>query len=160
MTVLKKDLNRFEMPNHRVGVDPHFNRLSQQIDAETGRYLSTGNAVDGLYNRSYLRSETMQKVFADYEKLPNGNYRDLDGNIIKAPIDIGHAYGWEHRRLSLAAKELNLTQKQFNDYVNARPERFRLENMSENRSHKNEMPGKGNIEDIRMDMQNYFKLNK
>ncbi|WP_272947909.1 GH-E family nuclease [Rodentibacter pneumotropicus] len=103
----------------------------------------------------------MQKVFADYEKLPNGDYRNkLSRQVVKSPIDIGHAYGWEHRRLSLAAKELNLTQKQFNDYVNARPERFRLENMSENRSHKNEMPGKGNIEDIRMDMQNYFKLNK
>ncbi|MBF0786255.1 hypothetical protein E4T80_12350 [Muribacter muris] len=34
---------------------------------------------------------------------------------MKSPIDIGHAYGWEHRRLSLAANELNLTQKQFND---------------------------------------------
>nr|WP_259370450.1 HINT domain-containing protein [Rodentibacter pneumotropicus] len=29
VTVLKKDLNRFETPNHRVGVDPHFNRLSE-----------------------------------------------------------------------------------------------------------------------------------
>ncbi|MDC2824429.1 hypothetical protein PHA51_11670 [Rodentibacter pneumotropicus] len=96
MTVLKKDLNRFETPNHRVGVEPHFNRLSQQIDAETGRYLSTGNAVDGLYNRSYLRSETMQKVFADYEKLPNGDYRNkLSRRVVKSPIDIGHAYVWE-----------------------------------------------------------------
>ncbi|WP_077464644.1 polymorphic toxin-type HINT domain-containing protein [Rodentibacter caecimuris] len=159
VTVLKKDLNRFETPNHRVGVDPHFNRLSQQIDAETGRYLSTGNAVDGLYNRSYLRSETMQKVFADYEKLPNGDYRNkLSRQVVKSPIDIGHAYGWEHRRLSLAAKELNLTQKQFNDYVNARPEKFRLENMSENRSHKNEMPGKDNIDTIRNDMKKFFNI--
>ncbi|MCQ9124649.1 polymorphic toxin-type HINT domain-containing protein [Rodentibacter caecimuris] len=89
VTVLKKDLNRFETPNHRVGVDPHFNRLSQQIDAETGRYLSTGNAVDGLYNRSYLRSETMQKVFANYEKLPNGDYRNkVSRQVVKSPIDI------------------------------------------------------------------------
>lgn len=34
--------------------------------------------------------------------------------------------GLEHRRLSLAAKELNWSQKQFNDYVNARPNKFRL----------------------------------
>lgn len=139
VTVVQKDLNCFETPSHQNGVDPHFNLLSQQIDAETGRYLSTDNPVDGLYNRAYLRSETLQKIYANYEKLPNGN-------IIKGPIDIGHMYGWEHRRLSLAAKELNWSQKQFNDYVNARAERFRLENMSENRSHKNEMPGWDNIE--------------
>ncbi|QTM00730.1 hypothetical protein GM698_03465 [Mannheimia sp. ZY171111] len=155
LTVVQKDLNRFETPNHQAGVDPHFNRLSQQIDAETGRYLSTDNPVDGLYNRAYLRSETLQKIYANYEKLPNGNYRDLDGNIIKGPIDIGHAYGWEHRRLSLAAKELNWSQKQFNDYVNARPEMFRLENMSENRSHKNEMPGKHDIKLIIDDMKKF-----
>ncbi|MDO9767600.1 polymorphic toxin-type HINT domain-containing protein [Glaesserella parasuis] len=160
VTVVQKDLNRFETPSHQNGVDPHFNRLSQQIDAETGRYLSTSNPVDGLYNRSYLRSETLQKIYANYEKLPNGNYRDLDGNIIKGPIDIGHMYGWEHRRLSLAAKELNWSQKQFNDYVNARPERFMLENMSENRSHKNEMPGWDNIEPIIRDMEKFEKGNK
>ncbi|HDL3935186.1 TPA: hypothetical protein PXF30_002604, partial [Mannheimia haemolytica] len=51
-------------------------------------------------------------------------------------------------------------QKQFNDYVNARPERFRLENMSENRSHKNEMPGKDNIEPIIRDMKKFEKGNK
>ncbi len=53
VTVVQKDLNRFETPNHQAGVDPHFNRLSQQIDAETGRYLSTDNPVDGLYKRFF-----------------------------------------------------------------------------------------------------------
>ncbi|WP_406812298.1 polymorphic toxin-type HINT domain-containing protein [Histophilus somni] len=161
VTVVQKDLNRFETPNHQNGVDPHFNRLSQQIDAETGRYLSTDNPVDGLYNRSYLRSETLQKIYSNYEKLPNGYYRNkLTRQEIKGPIDIGHIYGWEHRRLSLAAKELNWSQKQFNDYVNARPERFRLENMSENRSHKNEMPGRDNIEPIISDMKKFEKTRK
>ncbi len=84
----------------------------------------------------------------------------MDGNIIKGPIDIGHMYGWEHRRLSLAAKELNWSQKQFNNYVNARPGRFMLENMSENRSHKNEMPGRDNIEPIIRDMKKFEKGNK
>ncbi|MEN2880424.1 hypothetical protein POEJIIAE_01864 [Mannheimia haemolytica] len=161
VTVVQKDLNRFETPNHQAGVDPHFNRLSQQIDAETGRYLSTDNPVDGLYNRAYLRSETLQKIYANYEKLPNGNYRNkLTRQEIEQPIDIGHMYGWEHRRLSLAAKELNWSQKQFNDYVNARPENFRLENMSENRSHKNEMPGKHDIQRIKSDMEKFLKEGK
>ena len=63
--------------------------------------------------------------------------------------------GQEHRRLSLAAKELNWSQKQFNDYINARPNKFRLENMSENRSHRNEMPGRDDIERIVRDMKNF-----
>ncbi|NEN76624.1 hypothetical protein F9B74_09935 [Pelistega sp. NLN82] len=156
VTVVKRDINRFETLNHQVGKDPHFNSLSQRIDESTGRYLSTDNPVDQLYNRAYLRSDTMKKIFEQYDILPNGNYRDkVTREVIKGPIDIGHAYGWEHRRLSLAAKELNWSQKQFNDYVNARPEKFRLENMSVNRSHKNEMPGKGDILEIKKDMQ-YF----
>lgn len=68
--------------------------------------------------------------------------------------------GQEHRRLSLAAKELNWSQKQFNDYINARPNKFRLENMSENRSHRNEMPGKGDILDIKQDMRNFMNGGK
>ncbi|MFA9624267.1 GH-E family nuclease, partial [Moraxella sp. E6BC] len=40
--------------------------------------------------------------------------------MIKAPIDIGHAYGREHRRLVLAAQQTGLTQAQFNDFVNSR----------------------------------------
>ncbi|WP_237027481.1 GH-E family nuclease [Mannheimia haemolytica] len=93
--------------------------------------------------------------------MPNGNYRNkLTRQEIEQPIDIGHMYGWEHRRLSLAAKELNWSQKQFNDYVNARPENFRLENMSENRSHKNEMPGKHDIQRIKSDMEKFLKEGK
>ena len=161
ITVIKKDLNRFETVNHNAGTDPHFNRLSQRIDEQTGRYLSTDKPVDQFYNRSYLRSDTMKKIFEQYEALPNGNYRDkIARTIIKGPIDIGHAYGWEHRRLSLAAKELNWSQKQFNNYVNARPNKFRLENMSENRSHRNEMPGKGDILDIKQDMRNFMNGGK
>ena len=161
ITVIKKDLNRFETVNHNAGTDPHFNRLSQRIDEQTGRYLSTDKPVDQFYNRSYLRSDTMKKIFEQYEALPNGNYRDkITRAIVKGPIDIGHAYGWEHRRLSLAAKELNWSQKQFNDYVNARPNKFRLENMSENRSHRNEMPGKDDILDIKQDMRNFMNGGK
>ncbi|HDX1179208.1 TPA: hypothetical protein RNY19_001442 [Pasteurella multocida] len=61
----------------------------------------------------------------------------------------------EHRHLSLAAKELNWSQKQLNDYVNARPENFKLENMSENSSHTNEMPGKDKIKPIVDDMKKF-----
>ncbi|PRJ67577.1 GH-E family nuclease [Haemophilus influenzae] len=63
--------------------------------------------------------------------------------------------GWEHRRLEEAAKQLGLTRQEFNDYVNSRPNIFRLENRSENRSHRNEMPGKDDIERIVRDMKNF-----
>ena len=79
----------------------------------------------------------------------------VDDNHLKTKYS-----GQEHRRLSLAAKELNWSQKQFNDYVNARPNKFRLENMSENRSHRNEMPGKGDILDIKQDMRNFMNGGK
>lgn len=79
----------------------------------------------------------------------------VDDNYLKTKYS-----GQEHRRLSLAAKELNWSQKQFNDYVNARPNKFRLENMSENRSHRNEMPGKGDILDIKQDMRNFMNGGK
>ncbi|MGR3806839.1 two-partner secretion domain-containing protein [Pasteurella testudinis] len=156
VTVIQKGQNRFETLNHKAS-EPHFNRVFQQIEASTGRYLSTGNTVDHLYSRSYLRSETMKKIFANYEALPNGDYFDIvKQKTIKGPIDIGHAYGWEHRRLSLAAKELKWSQQQFNDYVNARPEKFRLENMSRNRSHVDEMPGNGDIQTIKIDMEKFL----
>ncbi|KAE9526390.1 hypothetical protein A1D24_12560 [Testudinibacter aquarius] len=117
---------------------------------------TVSDAIDGLYDRSYLRSETMKNILSHYEALPNGDYRNIATEaVIKGPIDIGHAYGWEHRRLSLAAHELNFSRQEFNDYVNARPENFRLENMSINRSHVDEMPGNGNLNDIIDDMKKF-----
>lgn len=92
----------------------------------------------------------------DYTKLENGDYRHVIGSVIKGPIDIGHTYGWEHRRLSLAAKELKMTQKEFNDYINAKADKFRLENRFDNRSHKNEMPGNGVPNKLKNDMKNWL----
>ncbi len=140
------------MDGKQVGVNkPEVFKLSEQVELPS----------DGLYNRSYLRTETMNSILSNYEKLPNGGYRNITTReIIEGPIDIGHAYGWEHRRLSLAAKELNWSQKQFNDYVNARPENFRLENMSINRSHIDEMPGRDDIERIINNMKKFERESK
>ncbi|WP_330934608.1 GH-E family nuclease [Avibacterium paragallinarum] len=69
---------------------------------------------------------------------------------------IGHIYGWEHRRLSLAAKELKMTQKEFNDYINAKADKFRLENRFDNRSHKNEMSGNEISDDLLDDMKTFL----
>ena len=77
------------------------------------------------------------------------------GEIVNGPFDIGHIPGGEHRRSEEAAKQLGLTRQEFNDYVNSRPNIFRLENRSENCSHRNEMPGKDDIERIVRDMKNF-----
>ncbi|TNG87837.1 hypothetical protein FHQ28_08805 [Pasteurellaceae bacterium USgator11] len=53
------------------------------------------------------------------------------------------------------AKKVNFTQSEFNDYVNARLELFRLENMLINRSHADEIPGNDDIERIIKDMTNF-----
>ncbi|MFC0820138.1 GH-E family nuclease [Moraxella marmotae] len=71
-------------------------------------------------------------------------------------MDIGHAYGREHRRLVLAAKQTGLTQEQFNDFVNSHPDYFRLENRSDNQSHRYEKPGNGDLGEIINDI-NEFK---
>lgn len=112
---------------------------------------------DTGYHRPSLRSDTMEAIMSNYEKLPNGDYKNIvTDEIIKGPIDIGHAYGWEHRRLEIVANELNMTQAEFNDYVNARPEKFRLENMSRNRSHADEMPGNDIDKELKEDMTDFI----
>lgn len=72
---------------------------------------------------------------------------------MNALFDIGHIPGLEHRRLEEAAKQLGFTRQKFNDYVNDRLQNFRLENRSENRSHRNEIPGNGDIQKIKEDMK-------
>lgn len=114
--------------------------------------------VDTGYHRPYLRSDTMEAIMKNYKKSPNGDYKNIEtGETIKGPIDIGHIYGREHRRLELLANEFNLTQSQFNDFVNAHSEYFRLENMSDNRSHSGEMPGNTIPKKLRQDMINFCK---
>lgn len=132
------------------------------LDGQTGKqitvsspYRQAGSSADSLH-RPGLRVGTKEAVYDRYTKLANGSYMDVDGNIIKPPIQIGHAYGWENRRLLRAGEELGMTQKQLNDYVNARPERFRLENGSENMSHRHEKPGNGDLDDIIKDMRNFL----
>ena len=98
----------------------------------------------------------MKELYGRYQKLGDGNYKDLEGKIIQGPIDIGHAPGWEHRRLQLVAKEVGMSKPEFNDYVNSIPEKFRLENRSVNRSHKDEMPGNDNLTEIMKSMREFL----
>ena len=79
------------------------------------------------------------------------------GQVIEPPHHYGHIYGSEHRRLAEAAEKVGMTQKQFNDYVNSRPDKFKIENATENLSHKGEKPGRGELKEILDDMQLFLK---
>lgn len=48
-----------------------------------------------------------------------------------------------------------MTQKEFNDYINAKADKFRLENRFDNRSHKNEMLGNEISDDLLDDMKTF-----
>jgi len=50
-----------------------------------------------------------------------------------------------------------MTQKQLNNYVNSKPELFRIENATENLSHKGEMPGNDKLGPIIQDMKLFLK---
>ncbi|QCL68308.1 hypothetical protein FAH67_01940 [Neisseria flavescens] len=53
-----------------------------------------------------------------------------------------------------------MTQQQVNDYVNARPSIFKLENAKDNLSHRYEKPGIDDLEDIRDDMEKFLTTGK
>lgn len=50
--------------------------------------------------------------------------------------------------------------QQLNDYVNARPSIFKLENAKDNLSHRYEKPGIDDLEDIRDDMEKFLTTGK
>ncbi|MFA9624269.1 GH-E family nuclease [Moraxella sp. E6BC] len=56
----------------------------------------------------------------------------------------------------LAAQQTGLTQAQFNDFVNSRPDYFKIENRADNQSHRYEKPGNGDLQDI-INHMNEFK---
>lgn len=42
-----------------------------------------------------------------------------------------------------------------NNFINARPDYFKLENRNDNQSHRNEKPGNGDLEDIIKDIKQF-----
>ena len=53
-----------------------------------------------------------------------------------------------------------MSQPQLNDYINSRPQHFRLENAMDNMSHLYEKPGIGGLDDIKDDMQDFLRTGK
>jgi hypothetical protein len=82
---------------------------------------------------------------------------DSRGNVL-TDWHYGHIRGHENRRILAAADELGLSQSQLNDYVNARPQFFQVEDAARNLSHAGELPGKNQLGPILRDMRNHFGL--
>jgi RHS repeat-associated protein len=93
-------------------------------------------------HRPYLRKATRQEIERRAVKDADGRYLDPNTGLpIQGKPDIGHIWGFEHRRLVKIAQQKGMTQKQFNDWVNSHPEWFQFECPRSNRSHKYEKPG-------------------
>ena len=71
-----------------------------------------------------------------------------------------HQPGVEHRRLVRAAEELDMSQAEFNDYVNSRPDHFQIEDAKTNLSHRAEKPGNGDLDEIIEQMDDFLEARR
>ena len=86
-----------------------------------------------------------------------GATRDSEGNVL-TDWHYGHIRGHENRRILSAAEEFELSQSQLNDYVNARPQFFQIEDAVQNLSHADELLGVDGLDRILADMKRFFGL--
>ncbi|PSV06498.1 hypothetical protein C0W96_08530 [Photobacterium kishitanii] len=126
-----------------------------QLHGPDGRFISSGEPKP-LLDRPSLRAETKRQIQNTARKDVNGNFIDDKGNII-SNRHYGHKPGFEHRRLVRAAEELGMSQAEFNDYVNANPDHFQIEDAKTNLSHKNEKPGSGDLDEIIEHMEEFLE---
>ena len=124
-----------------------------EYDKNTGEIKKSYERVN-RYSKEFLNT-----LYSKYDKLENGNYRNKEtGEIIEAPINIGHGYGFEHRRYVKAAQQVGMPdQKTFREYMNTQTNHFKLESESGNKSHKDEKIGVDGTEDIEKDMKKFLE---
>jgi len=88
-----------------------------------------------------LRSQTKATIQGNAPRNSQGQFiNPSTGEVISKP-HFGHITGHENRRIISASDELGLSQDQLNDYVNARPQFFRIEEATRNLSHVDELKG-------------------
>lgn len=120
-----------------------------------GRFAADDTIARSQLHRPSLRSETKKTIEANARKNSQGQYVDHNGEVI-TDFHYGHISGHENRRILSAADELRLSQSQLNDYVNARPQFFQIEDATRNFSHAGEMLSNGKIDHIIADMEAFF----
>ncbi|MFD4432376.1 GH-E family nuclease, partial [Nocardia sp. NPDC058497] len=71
-----------------------------------------------------------------------GQYYIDEANGVRYPVkpqwDFGHNSGFENRKYLAEGQANGWTQEELTAYVNAHPERFHVEDMTGNRSHRRE----------------------
>jgi hypothetical protein len=108
--------------------------------AGSGVEAATSNTADAgetLY-RPYLRVSTIDAIKANTQTM-DGNFLDPRGDIIEGDYQIGHKYGYEFYKFKSWAEGLNMSQLDFNDYMN-NPDFYQIEDPLSNMSHKYEAP--------------------
>nr|WP_269420000.1 GH-E family nuclease [Vibrio hyugaensis] len=81
---------------------------------------------------------------------------DQEENIIE-DWHYGHKHGLENRRVLRAADEMGMTQVELNDFANAHPNYYQIEDAKTNLSHVGEKPGSGELAKIKRDMKKFVK---
>lgn len=93
--------------------------------------------------RPYLRKATREAIQNAAPKTKDGKFIDPNtGKVIEGKFHYGHKFGMEHRRLKAEAEAKNMSQKEFNEHINNRPEHFQVEDPISNMSHQFEKLGK------------------
>jgi len=91
-------------------------------------------------NRPYIRKDVRAEVEQRTPKNEQGQFLDANtGKPIEGKYDLGHKHGHEHKREMQKAEAEGLSQEEFNDRMN-NPDYYQIEDPSENRSRRHEMP--------------------
>ncbi|UTZ25259.1 GH-E family nuclease [Vibrio campbellii] len=97
-----------------------------------------------------------RQIEAGARKDKNGQFAHNKHNIIE-DWHYGHKRGFENRRILRAADEMGMTQAELNDFANAHPDYYQIEDAKTNLSHANEKPGYNDLREIKRDMKLLLK---
>jgi hypothetical protein len=122
-----------------------------------GRFAVDDSITQSKLNRPSLRAQTKRTIETNAPRNSQGQFLDEKGKII-SDYHYGHITAHENRRIIAAADELGISQSQLNEYVNARPQYFKIEDKTRNLGHIDELPGRDNIDHIIIDMEEFFGM--
>jgi HNH/ENDO VII superfamily nuclease with conserved GHE residues len=109
--------------------------------ASSGAEAATSDAADAgeTLHRPYLRVSTIDAIKANSETI-DGDFVDANSHeVIEGDYQIGHKYGYEFYKFKEWAENINMSQADFNDYMN-NPDFYQIEDPLSNMSHAYEAP--------------------
>ncbi|AWY21774.1 HNH/ENDO VII family nuclease (plasmid) [Moraxella bovis] len=145
----------YHTKDHQAG-DPYRNKAGQAVDEKGNTYVDDPNKLNTDLTRPSLRADTKRLIEASHSYNADGKALDEYGNVIEPPYHYGHKTNWENRRIIAAATELGWDQATLNDYINARPGHFELQNDKFNLSHQGENKSLEDLDKIKKDMQKFL----